>query len=321
MMHRIADFDLRIDCDDALTVHRLDSFWQTLFHWTDATTMDAVRQEAVSLHLVASPPSEPETALYDMPSSLLSSDSYHLNCGASRIVLDVRRSRGSGYLAPEFWELPLVQQRQFFMKVVILLLHGRGGYSVHANGIAWNEDGALIVGCSGSGKTTLTLGLIQAGARCLGDDALLLRAMGDHVRAYALRRGFACTAENATQFPLLADALVDAPVLRDHKKLLALETLWPACFTPHCTPRLILFPEITNAPHTRLTPLNPAQTLCAILEQDFALLLDATLAHQHLALLNQLVRQARGYRLHSGRDVYAEPARVAALLQDALQAG
>lgn len=324
MVYRIGGFDLYLEDEDLQSRRRIDSLWQTLFYGTFIKS--AMPRQSVRLRIIAYPvpPQEITYSVLQLDGLKLwrTPDGYCLSCSASTAVLDAVCGEGIVYLSPDFWQRPLLQQRQFFQTAIVILLHGIGGYHLHANSVVLGQDGLLIVGHSGSGKSTLTLGLVHAHWRCLGDDALILRNTDNAVQAHALRRGFACTAHTATQFPALADALATAPALSDRKKLLDLETLWPDCFTPVCTPRLIVFPEIVDASRTRLTPLNPTQSLCALMEQGSGIfLIDALVARQQMVMLSQLTRQARGYRLLAGRDVYAEPERVATLLRCAISTG
>lgn len=325
MDYRLGGLRLSLECQERRLLHRIEPVWRELFHESGAaaTTSPLVARLCFG---GGTPPPKPAVAQLVWQGGSLSSwraaNDYYLACGASALAIDTARGLGEGYLAPDFWRQPLVYQREFFLLAVLILLRWRDGYSLHANGVAWDEAGAIIVGSSGSGKTTLTLGLVQAGGRCLGDDALLLRPKKEGgIEAHALRRGFACTTQTAAHFPALAPALATAPALSEHKKLLALETHWPERFTPRCTPRLVVFPCVAGAARSRLTPLNPAQTLCALLEHSTGILVDATVAHRQLAVLGQLARQARGYRLQAGHDVYAEPDRVADLLRTALREG
>lgn len=318
---------MRVEYEDVHVADYCQPLWQALFHWTHVT--GETDEEEVRLHFISSLPPRPTNAhpvsRQDGLELWRTVDGYYLACGASALALDTQRGEGWGCIAPEFWQHPLLLQRRFFLLVAMILLHGRRGYVLHANGIVWSEnDSALVIGRSGSGKSTLTIGLLHAGGRCLGDDALLLRVVGGRIQAHALRRGFSCTPQTAVHFPTLAEAWAAAPILATphaYKKLLALETLWPDCFTPHCTPRLLLFPEVSPALHTRLMPLNLTQTLCALMEHSVGILMDAANARRQMAALGHLARQARGYRLYAGHDVYAEPERVAALLRTALQDG
>lgn len=321
MDYRLGDLRLSLECQEPRVLNRLEPLWRALFH--ESGPPAGATQPAGCLRFGGAPPPKRPAARLVWQGGNLSSwraaNNYYLACGASALAIDTARGLGRGYLAPDFWHQPLAHQREFFLLAVLILLRWRDGYSLHANGVAWGEAGAIIAGCSGSGKTTLTLGLVQAGGRCLGDDVLLLRPKDGGIEANALRRGFACSPQTAAHFPALAPALAAAPALSEHKKLLALETHWPERFTPRCTPRLVVFPHVAATPRSLLTPLNPAQTLCALLEHSVGILVDATVAHQQLAVLGRLARQARGYRLQAGRDVYAEPERVADLLRAALQ--
>ena len=57
------------------------------------------------------------------------------------------------------------------------------------------------------------------------------------------------------------------------------------------------------------------------MEQSVGILTDRTIAQHQMMILNQLTQQASGYRLHTGRDIYTEPERVANLLRLANQKG
>ncbi len=49
--------------------------------------------------------------------------------------------------------------------------------------VAIGERGVLIEGAPGSGKSALALALIDRGARLVGDDGVMLQALGDRLRA------------------------------------------------------------------------------------------------------------------------------------------
>lgn len=322
-VYKLGNFFLRISCEDAQVFFSLGSSLQTFLH-LEISPLRPDNQPG-QLQIISVPPPLPNAAepllREDGFELWLTLNGYYLICGSSVLDLDAQCSKGLGYFNRDFWQQPLFEQRRFIVLLFAVLLYNQGGYLLHANGIAWeNNDGLLVVGSSGSGKSTLTLGLIQAGACCLGDDVLLLSLEEKLTQAYAMRRGFGCTLETAVQFPSLAEPLAIAPSLSNHKKLLDLETIQPGCFTPRCTPRLIVFPEVTYALHSYLLPLSPTQTLCNLMEQSLSVLMDSSVTRQQITMLSQLTQQARSYRLYAGRDVYTEPERVASLLQGAMQA-
>lgn len=322
MIYRVGGFSLHVDSEGEQNAHCLSRMWKAFFYgnFTAACKVQGDARLQFTLECPAIEYSDVSQKKNEF-GVWQTADRYYRTCGSSRLVLDLENGEGTGYLAPDFWNQPLLQQLRFLLAAIIVLLRSCGGYGLHANSVAWDGNGALIVGHSGSGKTTLTLGLLKtAGARCLGDDALLLCIENNLIQAHALRRGFGCTHQTALQFPALADAFRTAPALSDQKKLLYLDALYPERFIMHCTPRIVLFPVIQDTPHSYLTALKPFQTLCALLEQSLGILLDAPHAQRQIQLLQQLVRQVQGYRIHMGRDVYTEPERVADLLHNAMHA-
>lgn len=56
---------------------------------------------------------------------------------------------------------------------------------VHATAIAIDRDGVLLLGPSGSGKSDLALRLIDAGARLVADDQVILTRIGEKLIANA----------------------------------------------------------------------------------------------------------------------------------------
>ena len=134
------------------------------------------------------------------------------------------------------------------------------------------------------------------------------------VTAYALRRGFSCTAQTAAAFPtLVADQL--GPALNREKTLLHLDTLYPERFVRSCTPRVLLFPQIAHTEASRLVRLNQTQTMLALLGQPrTGVLADPPTIPGYLDLLKALVQQACGYQIYLGRDVLERPAQFSEML-------
>ncbi len=189
-----------------------------------------------------------------------------------------------------------------------------GFYGLHANGVGQKDQQFLLIGESGSGKTTLTLSLLQSGWRYLGDDVVVLEQRAQGVAALALQRGCACTPQTAAFFPALQAALTETLDPVRHKRQLALEACYGPQFVPSLTPRILLFPTVTGEPRSHLLPLDATTAMLRLMEQSAALLIEPRSAALQMAMLRQLLQQARAYRLWLGQDVYREPAAVAALL-------
>jgi hypothetical protein len=256
----------------------------------------------------------PRVRVWETPSG------FYLQCGASMLDLDLAQGVGRGILDEGFWKRPLQDQREFFLLSLVMLLHQRGLYGLHANGVVNEETGYLIVGRSGSGKTTLTASLMRQGWRVLADDALLLRDTPGGVQALALRRGFSFTDETLSYFPGLGPdkAEEDSSLVTDNgKHLMDLTPLYPRSFAARSEPGVLLFPRVEGHARSELRPMNKTHAFIGLAQQAAGILTDRALAGDQLNVLSRLVHQARSYQLLLGTDVYENPAAVAELLRNA----
>ena len=313
-----ADVTIEVVCHDHALADHLDHCWRTFFCVTTLTT--PYTAAGVSLELQAEPrsqtgqPGQRQRWHRDDASVWQTADGLCLQLGATTLCIDTARGHASGGVDASFWHYPLAEQRDFFMRSLLLLLRQVDIYGLHANGLSHDGQGLLLIGPSGSGKTTLTLSLLQAGWRALGDDVVALRQMADGVMALALQRGFACTPQTVTFFPHLSTVNTQQLETVRQKRWVAPATTAAEPLRSACRPTLLLFPTISDAAHSQLTPLDATQTLLGLMEQSAALLLTPRAAAQQMTMLRQLGRQARSYRLALGRDVYADPPAVAAML-------
>lgn len=313
-----ANVTIEAVCHDSELAGRLDHYWRTFF-WVTALTTPATAA-VVSLELQAEPvqhtgPPGQQLWCRGDASVWQTVDGLCLQLGATTLYIDAGRGHASGGIDAAFWCYPLAEQRDFFMRSLLLLLRRANAYGLHANGISHADQGLLLVGPSGSGKTTLTLSLRQAGWRALGDDVVALRPMADGVRALALQRGFACTSQTVTFFPHLRTERAPQLDTVRQKQWLAPTSADDEQLCTGCRPTVLLFPTIIDEACSRLTPLDATQTLLGLMEQSAALFVEPRSAARQMAILHQLGRQARSYRLGLGRDVYTDPLAVAALLR------
>lgn len=312
-----ADITIEVVCQESALAGSLDHCWRTFFGMTPAP---ALHKAVVSIELQSAPvqhtsqPGAKQLWYRDKASVWQTMDGLCLQIGTTSLLFDGEQGHASGCVTADFWSYPLAEQRDFFMRSLLLLLRWVDIYGLHANGLSHNGEGVLLIGPSGSGKTTLTLSLLQAGWRALGDDVVALRQTADGVMALALQRGFACTPQTVTFFPYLST--VDAPQLETirQKRWLAPVNSEAEPLRTACRPTHLLFPTIIDAAHSHLTPLDATQTLLGLMAQSAALLLASQTAAQQMTLLRQLGCQTRSYRLALGRDVYTDPPAVAALL-------
>ncbi len=280
---------------------------------------------------------------------------WHYTCGRTHLQIEAGLAQAVGYLAADFGNYLLAEQRGFWQSIFFVLARRAGCYFLHANALcpppatrasAGPAPGVLFVGDCGAGKTTVSLSLIKAGWRYVSDDSVMLQMVdagaatpsrkGPHlvpyreidlapsgkvgaIAAHAVRRGFACTQQTAARWPWLAALLAGGPLLDGRKTLIDLDRLDPTSFVPCCRPRLLLFPRISGAAQSQVTPLTPAQSFSALLGQPHnGLLMEPTLTPALLTLFQALVAQTCGYQLDLGWDVFTEPAQVSTLLLCAL---
>ncbi|MCX6047602.1 MAG: hypothetical protein NT075_21090 [Chloroflexi bacterium] len=325
--YTIGPVTVGLACTNEQQLTQLDALWQTLFHTMPAPVAapPAIQfqfnhvWDRVMYPLTAELFRQPHRRLWQTPMG------FHLTCGDTWLALDVVHLKATGMLASSFADNPLVEQREFFQLAFLLLLRRHNVHLLSANGIVSPKGapavGMLLVGDGAVGKTTLSISLLAAGWRYVADEQLMLQSnQTPTVVAYALRRGFACTPQTVSAFPRLADACVGS-VSDPKKKLYHLETIYPDCFVGHCIPHVILFPQLTPTASSWLVPLDAKQTMSALLHQLRSdSIVDSPTVMGQLVLLKALARQTRGYQIHLGRDVLAQPARVGELLLTICQA-
>lgn len=325
MIYQWANLAIELLCRDSAQTKQLDALWQTFFCLTPDTSSDIV--PVVSLYLQEQTEDGAryrkqmcqKQLWYSGDASVRQSEiGLSLHLGGTELAVDSNRGCASCWIAPTFWCYSLAEQRDFFMRGLLLLLRSKKHYGLHANGVVKENAGMLVVGPSGRGKTTLTLSLVQAGWRYLGDDVTVLHETSVGVEALAFQQGFACTSQTTEFFPQLPTAMAQSLDTVRQKQWLPLDTYQATQLSTACSPQVLLFPTIVDADESRLVPLNETQTLLGLMEQSAALFIEADAAAQQMTMLQQLGRQARGYQLLAGRDVYMNPAAVAARLGELL---
>lgn len=209
---------------------------------------------------------------------------------------------------------PASRERSALARLVfeasMVALRRCGLYELHSAGVVEPETGGglLIIGPSGSGKSTLATQLASAGWRYLSDDALLLRGTGKAVEACALRREFAVTEQTVAAGVLEGfEELLKEPVPFDPlKRRFKPHVIFPESFSESCVPQALFFPVITNEPASHARRLTQAETMRGLLRMCPWACYDKPAAAMHLELLARLARQAVGFELRAGRDLFGD---------------
>lgn len=229
-----------------------------------------------------------------------------------RLWLDTAGGRLEGALAEPLELHQALLPSIFFFFPFAQLLSRRGLHVVHAAALERNGRGVLIPGMSGSGKSTSCVSLMRAGYRCLSDDKPFLRANGSSVELLPFPEMIDVTDQSVAFFPELSRA---ASTLESgfRKKRFCAETLYPGSTADTVRPSLILFPNISVEPTSRVEALSKAQALQALLPHSL-LCFDREISACRFELLARLVETTAAYRLHFGRDVLDLPRLVDQLL-------
>ncbi|HKP37233.1 MAG TPA: hypothetical protein VJT71_10260 [Pyrinomonadaceae bacterium] len=197
-----------------------------------------------------------------------------------------------------------------------------GLFELHAAGVV-NPDGVgvLIIGPSGSSKSTLAIQMADAGWQYLSDDSLLLYREEEVVHARALRRVFALSDETFSvsgigrMESLETETLPFDPL----KKRFEPRSVFPDRFTEVCEPRVLLFSRVTRETESRTTKLSQGETMAQLIRMCPWACYDKPAAQAHLNVLATLARQARGYELLAGTDLFGDAEHAANYLRSQTQ--
>jgi len=233
--------------------------------------------------------------------------------GDGCIVIDRVFGVARGYLVRS-GEMPSQTIEWYLHFALGELLKLRGLYTIHATALERHGRGVLIPGYSGRGKTTSFLSLLRAGYRYLSDDTPWIRLNAGQVEILPFPMKVDVTDQTIAFFPELRDAPQGLLHQGVHKKYFNVEDVYPHGMGECCRPGIILFPQVVEAPKSRLEPMPKSHALKSILPQTMVVH-DPELARRQFQVLTKLVQRADCYTLHFGQDVLALPELVDSALQ------
>jgi hypothetical protein len=193
-------------------------------------------------------------------------------------------------------------QTGFLMMTVVFLLRRFGWHHVHgATAVDRRGRGWLMAGNSQVGKSTTTAFLASRGWPVGTDDIAFLVPSAGRVAVHAFRSRIGLRPGG---LELLA---VSGGVFQPRR---GKTVFWPeelgGTWVERIEPEVLLFPVI-GGDRTTVTPLAPRDTLAQLVRWSAWVILEPQLAQEHLDLLAALGRQAPGYRLELGRDLFSNP--------------
>lgn len=196
-------------------------------------------------------------------------------------------------------------RRPFLLPVLLVLLQRAGWHHIHAMS-ARDPDGRgwLVAGDSGAGKSTTAALLASRGWAVGGDDTAFLVDDPVAVHAAAWREPIALRDGGRA----LLDHGGGAWQARRGKTAFTPEELGGS-WLERVRVDVVASAALHDGP-TRLETVAPGALLGELLSWSRLFVIAPDLAQRHLDLLGRLVRQARCYRLHLGRDLIDRPERL-----------
>ena len=316
LSYRVAGTGLRLSGESGDSLARFARWFETSFY----TLPDGTAPADITLHVETQAPLTP---LFATAPPVLQSPSLQLWRQETRCYLlldkatcelDLQARHGALRLQPDFWRLPRKRQQEPVLLALVWLLRECRRYSLHASAVARDGQVLVLAGESGSGKSTAALGLVRQGWRYLADDVVLLEAAADGPRLWGLARGFAYHPALLAQAPELAKAATEPADLNGEKQFTDLDVVYPDHHLPCGSLRALVFPQIVAQAHSRLLPLEPVQSLSALLLASAGILTDKIHAAAQLEFLKTTVMQRPAYRLLAGRDIFGNGQALEALL-------
>lgn len=231
----------------------------------------------------------------------------------SMLTADLAAGRGWARLSPELLSVRASVFSDLLLATLLEMLRHRGVFPIHAAALVRDTTGHLFFGQGGNGKTTVALALIKGGFRYLADDKVLLRGEPEGVAALAVSRRFNIDPEMARHYPELGVLEALPPLPCSVKRAFDVSRLYPGAFAPECRVGVIVHVRRTPGERGRLVPLSPIASFFELIRHT-VVSVDKTGAARQLALLRDLVRQSRSYRLDNGDDLHGSPERILDLL-------
>lgn len=231
---------------------------------------------------------------------------YFFTSHGSVVEADARSPRVRVWLARHCLNDP-VAMSQIVFNAAAAALRRCGFLDLHAGGVVKPDgEGVLVIGPSGSSKSTLTMQLAAAGWKYLSDDTLLIYENNGAIEARALRRMFALTDETLDVFKYLRVPASAIAPLDPLKTYFEPDEVFPRAFRASCKPAALFFSRVINEiSGTRI--LSRAETFAQLLRMCPWACYDKPTARNHLKVLSDLARQARGFELSVGPDLFGQP--------------
>jgi hypothetical protein len=300
-------FSVHVDCSDAETRGALE-------RWLEATRLAPPAPVRLEVTIGTPEPSPSGPPAFNQPEVAIWSDGAGVRIIWERAAAAAHLPSGQTVarvtLSPEAIRQLDLCTRTFLTTVLIFLLRRVGWHHVHAaTAIDLGGRGWLFAGNAHAGKSTTAAWCATRGWAVSTDDtAFLWGGGGDRVEVVGMHAPIALREGGMA----LLRRVDGTPLPARQKTGYAPEELGGR-WVDRIRPDRIIFPTI-GRDTTMVEPITPRDTLAGLVRWSAWVLLEPTLAQEHLELIERLARQARSYRVVLGTDLFTHRDRLTELL-------
>jgi hypothetical protein len=198
---------------------------------------------------------------------------------------------------------------------IVEMLKWQGRYFLHGACVSDNGTAYLFSGKSRSGKTTAAISLVWQGFHYVADDSLFFTerdrriVVTPYYTHFHVDKNLAMRSPETSCCEELKDSRQDMRRVR-----VDMTQIYPDSFVPSLSPHYIIFPQIMPTGRSSFSSLSRLEVYRRLLKQT-VLAADTAIAKRQLAALEKLTKQARGFELISGKDIYRDPTILVAILR------
>jgi hypothetical protein len=321
--YTVAGRRINVEVDAEWASHLVRSFFSG-FHLEPVATCDDFQPDLSLIISQDAPPPTREPALreFEVPGGVCRANdrNYVLDVVGGRVEVAAREeSRVSVWLGLA----PTTRRSNTLITLMAYAMPAAlrrcGLYDLHACGSIEPDSRSTFIfpGGTGSGKTTLAMTLAACGWLYLSDDLLTISEGEQELEARPLRRSFQPDDKTLAACPrLLNGASRYRRIPNDpEKRRLDPDEVFPGQIATVARPDILCFPSIVDgAVASRLESISKVEAMSRLISMCPWSRYDLSAAHEHLRLLERLVRQCRTYALEAGRDILDDHARAGQLL-------
>jgi len=324
ILYIVSNINIKIESQDHFLYQKVTNFINDHFHFKKSPSSSLsnyiyLRFNHRNLSFVPFNTSKKAVVIFNGSGILVSKyiDTCYIQTKSSFAKLELKKGLATIDVNSSFWKSNLKTRIDFFLLVLLWLFREKELYALHSNCLINGGNQLLILGKSGSGKSTFSINLINKGWSYLSDDITLIRKTKKGIQALPLLK-LCSVREDVYNKYFASDYRIDNKKHIGQKRLIDLASIYPDKFESSCIPNLLLFPKITNNISTKIIPLNLLQTIFGLIDNSGGIMIDREVVVKQIDVLNKLLKQSVGFKIHLGQDLLYEPEETDYILSNAI---